>query len=343
MSTVLPGSMRHQLLPILQGYMNQPGRAGFGLCYSPQFVALGSVIRNFLHPDFVLIGESDPRAGEQLASCYAAIMESQPPCIRMSLENAELTKIAVNAFVTTKITFANMLTGLCERIPGTDIDTVSQALGLDRRIGPRYLSGGLGYGGPCFPRDNIALSFLARSLGVPSALPDTVDSQNRQLPEEVAGRIRKEVGPGAAVAVLGLAYKPGSNVIEESQAVCIANHLAESGLRVFAYDPLANEEARPALHAMAAVLGSAEACLRSAEAVVIATPDPLFQALDPSTFDGKTILDCWRLLAPALDGRPGVKYLARGRCNDPLGAARLTGLSEHFSGTSRALVGAASE
>ena len=184
-STVLPGSTRYGLLPVLERESGKVCGEDFGLCYSPEFIALGSVIHNFLNPDFTLIGEFDERAGNQLEAYYAKIMENTPPCQRMSLENAELTKIALNTYVTTKITFANMLAEMCTLIPGGDVDVVSDALGLDTRIGRKYLTGALGYGGPCFPRDNVALSFIARALGTEAPLAETTDRLNRSL----AGKI----------------------------------------------------------------------------------------------------------------------------------------------------------
>jgi UDPglucose 6-dehydrogenase len=137
-STVLPGTTRQALLPVLERASGKRAGEDFGLCYSPEFIALGSVIRDFLNPDFTLIGEIDARAGEALEAYYARVMVNHPPARRMSLENAELAKISVNSFVTMKITFANMLAALCEAIPGADVDVVTHALGSDRRIGSRY-------------------------------------------------------------------------------------------------------------------------------------------------------------------------------------------------------------
>ena len=130
-STVLPGATRHGLLPILEHHAGKKGGVDFGLCYSPEFIALGSVIRDFLNPDFLLIGELDAASGAHLAACYADIMGAAVPVRRMTLENAELAKISVNAFVTMKITFANMLAELCAAMPGGDVDVVSDAIGLD--------------------------------------------------------------------------------------------------------------------------------------------------------------------------------------------------------------------
>jgi UDPglucose 6-dehydrogenase len=193
---VLPGSVRHGLLPVLEKESGKACGRDFGLCYSPEFIALGSVIHDFLNPDFCLIGEQDERAGKRLEACYLEIMANRPPCRRMSLENAELTKVALNTFVTTKITYANMLAELCARMPGGDVDTVSDALGLDTRIGRRYLTGGLGYGGPCFPRDNIALGYFARAVGADAGLAEATDRLNRSASGKLAQTVASILSPG---------------------------------------------------------------------------------------------------------------------------------------------------
>ena len=136
-----------------------------GLCYNPEFIALGSVVSDMLRPDLLLIGESDTTAGDILERLYDVTCENRPAVQRMNFVNAELTKLAINTFVTTKISYANMLADICERLVGADVDVVTRAVGSDSRIGARYMKGAIGYGGPCFPRDNVALSALARSLG----------------------------------------------------------------------------------------------------------------------------------------------------------------------------------
>jgi UDPglucose 6-dehydrogenase len=335
-STVLPGSTRYGLLPILERESGKVAGRDFGLCYSPEFIALGSVIHDFLNPDFVLIGELDERCGSQLEACYAQIMENNPPCIRMSLENAELTKIAVNTFVTMKITFANMLTELCERIPGGDIDVVTNALGFDQRIGHKCLKGALGYGGPCFPRDNVALGFLARALGSRAELAEATDRINRALSEKLVNRIRPLIRKGATVAVLGLAYKPFSHVVEESQGIYLAKALSKVGARVVAYDPLAKETAEAELKGQVVVLDLLEDCLEQAEMVLITTPDPVFQRLRAADFEKNNIqvvVDCWRILDKVLSGHPRIWYIPLGRSiDDQANAARLAELWNRTSG-----------
>jgi len=316
-STVLPGATRHGLLPILERHSGKRGGVDFGLCYSPEFIALGSVIRDFLNPDFLLIGELEPASGAHLESCYRDIMPPSTPVRRMTLENAELTKISVNAYVTTKITFANMLADMCARMPNTDVDVVSDALGLDSRIGRKYLTGGLGFGGPCFPRDNVALSFIAGAVGARADLSTTTDRLNRSLADRVLEQLSTTVSRDLTVAVLGLAYKPFSHVIEESQAILLVKAFLERGARILAYDPLARQSAEFELKGRALILDTARDCLRDADVVVIATPDPEFKALTAADFQREdrtvTVIDFWRILSDRLKGAAGVEYVGYGR------------------------------
>ena len=316
-STVLPGATRHGLLPILEQRSGKTCGADFGFCYSPEFIALGSVIRDFLNPDFTLVGEFDDRSGRTLEDAYAAIMPNRPACQRMSLENAELTKISVNTYVTMKITFANMLADLCERIPGGDVDVVSNALGLDARIGRKYLTGALGYGGPCFPRDNVALGYMARALGTRADLAETTDRVNRSLAGTVLERIKLSIAHGDTVAVLGLAYKPFSHVIEESQGMSLAKALSRHGARVVAHDPLASAMASQELKDQGLVLDSLEDCLVQASTIIVTTPDPVYLALTATDFRaGATVVDCWRVLAAKLSNHPNIRYVPLGRSVD---------------------------
>jgi UDPglucose 6-dehydrogenase len=316
-STVLPGATRYGLLPILEKESGKKCGVDFGLCYSPEFIALGTVIRDFLNPDFYLVGEFDKKSGDVLESVNQQVSVNKAPCQRMTIENAELAKIALNSYVTLKISFANMLTQLCERLPGGDVDSVSNALGLDKRIGRKCLTGGLGFGGPCFPRDNVAFGFIANHLGVASDIPRTTDVVNRALPGKIIEDVKSKVPKGSTVAVLGLAYKPLSHVIEESQGLSIARALADAGMRVLAYDPLANAHASKDLHYHALVLDSIEECVRDAEVVLITTPDPAFQSITAKQLLGQKkkviVFDFWRFLSATLSNEPAVDYVGGGR------------------------------
>ncbi len=326
-STVLPGATRHGLIPILERFSGKRAGEGFGFCYSPEFVALGSVIRDFLHPDFLLVGEHDERAGNHLEACYREIVATDTPVARMSLENAELAKISVNAFVTTKITFANMLADICMHMPGGDVDVVSNAIGLDSRIGRKYLTGGLGYGGPCFPRDNVALAFFASAVGARADLPRTTDVLNRAVVHRVLDFVAGVATPGCTIAVLGLSYKPSSHVVEESQAIQIARALVDRKYRVLAFDPLAGAQAAQELGGRALVLESIADCVEGADVVLIANADPAFKALKPGDVtDGTraiTVIDLWRVLEPAFSRAPGIRYIPFGCSSEAASSDRL--------------------
>jgi len=335
-STVLPGSTRYGLIPIIEQASGKVCGRDFGVCYSPEFIALGSVIRDFLHPDLTLIGEFDERAGKTLEQCYADIMATDPPVRRMSLENAELTKISMNAFVTMKITFANMLATLCERIPGGDVNAVSEALGLDHRIGRSYLTGGLGFGGPCFPRDNVALGYFAREVDVADTLPLIVHSLNEVRPDVLIQRLQPFMKPGIKVSVLGLSYKPFSHVIEQSHSTKLISRLLDLRARVTAYDPLAGPAAHEEFGNSIRIADTTAECLDGAEIVLVTTPDPAFRNLTSdeleSADNGAILLDVWRMLDPGLVASCGLRYMATGQSNDDgSNATRLVGLLTNVS------------
>jgi UDPglucose 6-dehydrogenase len=298
-STVLPGACSELLIPRLEERSGKRGGRDFGFCYNPEFIALGSVIRNMLNPDLVLIGESDATAGDALADVYARVLNGSHPTARMNLVNAELAKLAVNTYVTMKITYANLLAQLCERLPGGDVDAVTEALGLDGRIRRKYLKGGLGYGGPCFPRDNRAMLCLAQRLGVPFNLAEATDRANQELTVRVAELVAAKTTAGGKVAVLGLSYKTNTAVVEESQGVLIAQLLTGRGIEVTAYDPVAIEPARRILKDSIKYAESAQACITNADVVLIATPWAEFKDLDYSPRSGTTrplVIDSWGLL-----------------------------------------------
>lgn len=319
-STVLPGSTRYGLLPVLERASGKRCGQDFGLCYNPEFIALGSVMHDFLNPDFYLLGECDARAGDMVAAVHERSSENKAPIARMSLENAELAKVALNSAVTMKISLANMLCELAERIPGGDVDVVTRAIGRDARIGHKYFTGGLGFGGPCFPRDNVALGFTGRHLDVACDLLAVNDAYNRGQAGRLVTRLLGRIPAGTTVAVLGLAYKPDTHVVEESPGLELCKRLSDAGYRVIGYDPLAGEEARTVLAYHTLVAPSLDECLRDAGAVVVTTRDPAFTALSAETLlagrERMIVVDCWRCLPPAVAGHPAIDYIALGRCPD---------------------------
>lgn len=298
-STVLPGSCDSHVIPTLEARSGKRCGDNFGFCYNPEFIALGSVIHNIFNPDLTLIGQSDPKAGDRLLEICDRILPIDAPVARMNLVNAELAKLAVNTYVTMKISFANLLAALCERLPGGNVDTVTTALGRDSRIGSKYIRGGLGFGGPCFPRDNAAMLSLSRRLGVSFPLAGATDQANHEIPERIADLVASKAPAQGRIAILGLSYKADTPVIEESQAITIIDLLAKRGFEILAYDPLAMDAARGVLGSRVQYAESVQACIQGADVVLIATPWKQFKNLNCHFNDAakKTIIiDCWGLL-----------------------------------------------
>jgi len=299
-STVMPGSTGGEIRAALEVHSGRRVGDTLGLCYNPEFIALGSVVRDMLSPDMILIGESDARAGEILERIYERSCDNKPAIRRMNFVNAELTKISVNTYVTTKISYANMLADMCDRLPGADVDVVTQAVGSDSRIGAKYLRGAIGYGGPCFPRDNVAFAALARSLGARAELAEATDTVNQYQVERVLGAVQARLPAGGTVGILGLSYKPDTSVVEQSQGVMLASRLVEEGHPVIAFDPKALETAQTAVARPFTAAASAEECVRRAALVVVMTPWAEFRAIPVEAFSRSprlTVIDCWRLLS----------------------------------------------
>jgi UDPglucose 6-dehydrogenase len=315
-STVMPGSMGGEIRESIEAHSGRRVGDGIGLCYNPLFVALGSVVRDLLTPELILIGESDQRAGDVVAQIHGTICDGRPAIHRMAFVNAELAKIAVNTFVTTKITFANMLADVCDRLPSADVDIVTRAVGSDSRIGTKSLRGTIGYGGPCFPRDNAAFAALARSLGARAELAESTDSLNRYQIERVLGAVVAQLRDGGPVGVLGLAYKPDTSVVEQSQGVALVERLLQEGHQVVAYDPKALEHAQSAVARPFTAAASAEDCVRRASVVALMTPWPEFGAIATEAFvrpQPLPVVDCWRLLSPERIGAVAdLVYIGRG-------------------------------
>lgn len=301
-STVMPGATGGEIKAALEAASGKTCGEGFGLCYSPEFIALGNVIHDMLNPDFVLIGESDPQSGAILESIYRNVCNGNPPFSHMNLVNAELAKISVNTFVTTKISYANMLSEICEHLPGADVDVVTNAIGQDSRIGRKYLKGATGYGGPCFPRDNIAFGVLAQSVGATAAIAEATDAVNRKQASRLVSRLLPHLKPNSKVSILGLAYKPDTSVVEESQGVALAKELLAKGIAIRLYDPLALDHARQCIGDVPEYADSIRACVEGADAIVITIPCQEFKALTPADLlsadasHRKIIVDCWRVL-----------------------------------------------
>jgi len=316
-STVMPGSMGGPIKAALERASGKRCGVDFGLCYNPEFIALGTVIRDFYNPDFLLIGESDARAGEILCDIYKRTCKNSPAFARMNWINAEITKLSVNTYITTKISYANMLARLCEKLPEADVNVVTDALGLDTRIGAKYLKGAVSYGGPCFPRDNRAFAALAARVGASSGLAEATDIFNRAQIKSLAEIVKSHRSESDAIGILGLTYKPNTDVVEESFGLLLAQELSSANLPVVVYDPSGDATRALSNYKNIRIAVSAQECIAESKVVVLATPWQEFRDVRaalwarPGHSDPRVVIDCWRALSH-LDGVEGVHYVKLG-------------------------------
>lgn len=233
-STVLPGTIRREIMPLLNDHVK--------LCYNPFFIAMGTAVEDFLNPEFVLFGTDDEHAASRSEEFYKTIHSK--PFVRMSIESAELTKVAYNTYVTFKITIVNALMEICHKIPGADVDDVTDTLKLatDRVVSGKYMAGGMGDGGGCHPRDNIALSWLARELELSHDIYEDLMKAREDQTEWLANLIIKEYKEtGYKIVILGKAFKKETNLTVGSPSILLKNLLVEKGYKVRMYDPHIDE------------------------------------------------------------------------------------------------------
>lgn len=258
----------------------QKSPLAFGIVSNPEFLREGAAINDFMRPDRVVIGSADQEAIAIMRDLYRPLYLIEAPVVITSLEAAELTKYAANAFLATKISFINEIANLCEKI-GCDVHDVAKAMGMDKRIGGKFLHPGPGFGGSCFPKDTRALASVAQQFGSESLIVDAVIEVNRRQREAMLPKIEQLVGPvsGKTIAVLGLAFKPETNDIREAPAQEIIKGLLERGATIRAYDPVAMEETAQVISNIQYAEDEYEA-VTDADALVIVTEWNQFRALD---------------------------------------------------------------
>jgi len=329
-STVVPGTTGGLVREILERTSGR-GLDSFGLCMNPEFLRGGSAVQDFMAPDRIIIGQSDEASGRRLAEAYGSF---NCPKLYTSLRNAEMIKYASNALLATLVSFSNEFAALCEATPGTNVDEVLNAVHLDRRLSPEnngspgrlgilaYLRAGCGFGGSCLPKDVSALRDFARHQGVIPSLLDAVTAVNTARPRQLLALAEKALGTlrGATVALLGLAFKPGTDDSRDSPALAVAGLLEQEGVTIRAYDPMFSTLlGTDAIK----VCSSVEVALTGADAAIIVTAWPEFAACDWAAL-------CARMRHPVIvDGRnvlagvtipENVTYVPIGKHFEPRGA-----------------------
>jgi UDPglucose 6-dehydrogenase len=296
---------------------NQKTRTNFGVVSNPEFLREGAAINDFMRPDRVVIGSRDEEAVAIMRDLYRPLFLIETPFVVTSLEAAELTKYAANAFLATKISFINEIANLCDRV-GCDVHDVARAIGMDRRIGNKFLHPGPGYGGSCFPKDTSALATVAREFGCDSLIVDAVMEVNRKQRAAMIEKIEKLVGEteGKTVAVLGLSFKPETDDMREAPSIEIIRGLTKGGAQVRAYDPAAMNEAKKWLPDIFYAEDEYDA-VTGAEALVFMTEWNQFRALNmervKSLMKSPKIADLRNIYEPEDMRELGFDYVGVGR------------------------------
>jgi UDPglucose 6-dehydrogenase len=289
----------------------------FGVASNPEFLREGAAITDFMRPDRVVIGSNESRAIDVMKELYRPLYLIETPIVITSLEAAELIKYAANAFLATKITFINEIANLCDAI-GCDVHDVARGMGMDNRIGRKFLHPGPGYGGSCFPKDTRAFTKVGDKFGVETLVVDAVIKANDDQRMAMIPKIETLVGDfnGKNIGVLGLSFKPETDDMRESPAIDIINEMVKRGATVTAYDPVAMDEAKHYLPAIGYAADEYEA-INGADALVIVTEWNQFRALDmekvKSLLRSPKIADLRNIYEPADMREMGFEYVGVGR------------------------------
>jgi UDPglucose 6-dehydrogenase len=320
----MPASDRHALVmkstvpcgtgEAIKRAFREQDKEGFRYVSCPEFLKEGSAVKDFLEPDRVVIGDDGDWAGDAVAELYSPL---DTAVVRTDIKSAEMVKLASNAFLATKISFINEIANVCE-VTGANVTEVSKGIGLDDRIGPKFLQPGIGFGGSCFPKDVSALKQLAGNSGYHFQLLNAVIEVNELQKRRVIGKLHKHLGSlvGKRIALLGLAFKPNTDDMREASSLVLAARLQADGAKVSAYDPIAEEEARDLMSGVDFADGPLDA-VREADAVVLVTEWDEFRTLDwrdvAGVMSGTVLIDGRNALDPAAVRAAGLAYEGIGR------------------------------
>jgi len=293
-------------------------QADFDVASNPEFLREGAAISDFMRPDRVVVGAESERARAMLKALYRPLYLIETPVLMTSLETSELIKYASNAFLAVKISYINQMADLCEKV-GADVHDVARGMGLDKRIGGKFLHPGPGYGGSCFPKDTLALVRTAEDHDVGVSIVSEVVSYNETRKRSMADRVIAASGgvDGKTVAILGLSFKPETDDMRDSPSLDIVSALIETGARIRAYDPKAMEEAKPMMPDGVTFADSAAHCLAGSDVAVIVTEWNEFRALTPDRFlgamRGNVLVDLRNIYSPQDMRDAGLVYRSIGR------------------------------
>ncbi len=294
-------------------------QADFDVASNPEFLREGAAISDFMRPDRVVLGLESERAEQRLRQLYAPINLIETPILVTNLESAELTKYAANAFLATKISFINEISQLCEKV-GADVHAVAKGMGLDGRIGKKFLHAGPGYGGSCFPKDTLALIRIAQEHGAHSRIVEAVVEVNAAQKARMVSKIREALGgseAGKHIAVLGLTFKPETDDMRDSPSLAILPALVDKGAKITAHDPQGIEEAKHQLPESIEYAEDMYEAVKGADAVVLMTEWNQYRGLDlervHKLMDGDVFVDLRNVYEADRMKAQGFKYTCIGR------------------------------
>ena len=301
----------------IEEILREEGVAEVSVASNPEFLREGAAIADFKHPDRIVVGAEDDRAQEALKEIYRPLFLNRAPILFTGRRTAELTKYAANAFLAVKISFINEIADLCEAVDA-DVQDVARGIGLDNRIGPKFLHAGPGYGGSCFPKDTLALLQTAEAVGVEQRIVGTTVAVNDDRKMQMVERVERALGKlaGKRVGILGLAFKPNTDDMREAPSIPIVHGLIERGATVVAFDPVAREQAEKVLTGVE-FADDAYAAAEGADALVIVTEWDEFRALDldriAAMLRGKVLVDLRNVYDRSEAEAAGLSYYGIGR------------------------------
>ena len=297
----------------------------FDVASNPEFLREGSAIADFMRPDRVVIGVESERAEAVLRTLYRPLFLIETPIIVTSVETAELTKYAANSFLAMKVTFINEVADLCEKV-GADVHDVARGMGLDGRIGRKFLHPGPGFGGSCFPKDTLAMARIGQDAGAPQRLVETVVTVNDARKSTMARRITAACGGsvrGKTIAVWGLTFKPETDDMRDAPSIPVVSRLVEEGAVIHAFDPEGMQAARAHLPPGVVYAADALEAATGADALVVLTEWNVFRAVSPARLEalmrGRVIVDLRNIFDPAAMRAGGFSYSSIGRAQPPQG------------------------
>jgi len=302
----------------IEKILREEGVTNVSVASNPEFLREGAAIADFKHPDRIVVGAEDDRAQEVLREIYRPLFLNRAPILITGRRTAELTKYAANAFLAVKISFINEIADLCEAVDA-DVQDVARGIGLDNRIGPKFLHAGPGYGGSCFPKDTLALLQTATAAGIDQRIVRTTVEVNDDRKAAMADRVAKAIGGnvgGKRIGVLGLAFKPNTDDMRDAPSIPLINKLVEQGAEVWAFDPVAREQAEKMFKGIT-FAPDAYAAADDADALVIVTEWDEFRALDleklAGAMRGKVLVDLRNVYDREDAEKAGLTYFGVGR------------------------------